>query len=110
MKQVIDYQISDVTMDHAQYFPGVTAYGTRFTHVQLGAGNSERSAIMDAIDQIYMDDINADIITDNIVMRFSDKPLEEVYAHLFEDRLEDEDHELHFYAAIYFVINTPIKQ
>lgn len=54
-----EYEIIDHGMEHSQYFEGCGVYGTRFTHVWTGIGDSCKEAYNDALDQMFMDDREA---------------------------------------------------
>lgn len=49
------YEIIDHGMDGSQYFPGCGTSYTKFTHVWTGAGDSNKEAYNDALDQMYDD-------------------------------------------------------
>lgn len=57
--KVIEYEIINHGMEHSQYFQGCGVYGTRFTHVWTGIGDSSKEAYNDALDQMFMDDREA---------------------------------------------------
>ena len=57
--KLIEYEIIDHGMEHSQYFQGYGVYGTRFTHVWTGVGDSSKEAYNDALDQMFMDDREA---------------------------------------------------
>ena len=57
--KVIEYEIINHGMEHSQYFQGYGVYGTRFTHVWTGVGDSSKEAYNDALDQMFMDDREA---------------------------------------------------
>jgi hypothetical protein len=57
--KLVEYEIIDHGMEHSQYFQGYGVYGTRFTHVWTGVGDSSKEAYNDALDQMFMDDREA---------------------------------------------------
>src|SRR3954467_11741329 len=50
MAQRLEYQVLDHGVDGSQYFPGCGVYGTRYTDVATGIGESAREAGIDAFD------------------------------------------------------------
>lgn len=52
MKTPIDWKVLFHGVDHEQYFPGCGLWGTEFTDVATGIGDSAEEAFQDALEQL----------------------------------------------------------
>ena len=69
MQKLIDFEIINHGPNHAQYFPG---YGTAFTDfdfVVTGVGTNAKAAYKDAVQQLYMSEIDSNSIDKRIPKR-----------------------------------------
>ena len=68
MKRIEEYEIINHGVQHSDYFQGCGTKFTEFTDVATGAGNSEREALDDALEDLALADwdteSNADLQAD----------------------------------------------
>lgn len=56
MNKPTDHQILDHGVNGSQYFQGCGTYGTEYTHVYTGIGDSAHEALEDALEQAATSD------------------------------------------------------
>lgn len=77
-KKVADFELRDHGIDHAQYFPGYSTVFTRFDRCYTGCGDNPAEAFNDALEQIAMDDFDAEDLETRILAEENDaKPMPE---------------------------------
>lgn len=52
MRVVTDFEVSDLGVEHSQYFAGYGCAGTSFAHCAYGIGDNPREALDDCLEQI----------------------------------------------------------
>lgn len=57
-RKIKEYEISDLGIDHAQYFPGFGVYGTSYDAAFTGIGETLADALDDAMAQLAMSDVD----------------------------------------------------
>lgn len=88
MKKVIDYQILDHGVEGSQYFQGCGTYGTDYTDVCTGIGDSAHEALEDALEQAATSDWDVESITNDLSKKIT----------VPEDA--EEESELHHFVSI----------
>lgn len=66
MKTVTDHEILNHGVDGSQYFPGCGTYGTDYTEVYTGIGDSAYEALNDALEQAATSDWDIDWIPNDL--------------------------------------------
>ena len=62
----MDYQIIDHGIEHSQYFQGCGTYGTEYSNVVTGIGDSAHNALEDCLEQLGMCEIDISDINNNL--------------------------------------------
>lgn len=66
MKKITDQQILDHGVNGSQYFQGCGTYGTDYTEVYTGIGDSPHEALEDALEQAATSDWDVEGITNDL--------------------------------------------
>ena len=66
MNKVTDHQILDHGVNGSQYFQGCGTYGTEYTEVYTGIGDSAHEALEDALEQAATSDWDVEGITNDL--------------------------------------------
>lgn len=100
--KAIAIEIINHGYEHSQYFQGCGTYGTDFDIVYTGSGDNAKDAYDDAVEQLYMSDIDSKSL-DKVIpkrpagIRKSDKVPAAITKH--------EENEVYWYVSIRVAFN-----
>lgn len=111
--KIVQYELEDCGLDHAQYFPGRGVSFTNWDYCFVGAGSNPHEAAEDAIDQCAMSlELDQDIDkavkntlrkrVDSRQLHFDDCPCSKRYG---SECIGCD--ELYYYAALYIKTDQP---
>ena len=107
---VLEIEVTDYGIDHAQYFQGHGVSFTRYTHAYLGCGSNYKEALDDAIEQVAMEGefdcegIDEKIYTEN---ELYGKDLESVNTDSYHE--ENENSEMYYYVGLRIKAETVLN-